>query len=144
MRDGRARSSGVIERTVDVIVVEDEDDARDLLSGLLESSGFRVRAFATAEAAFAAAHAQAPDVVVTDLVLRTRLATGWGLAEMLRRDEATAHVALIAVTGKVEPQIDLARPFDACLMKPIDVDLLLNLVAQLARASREKSARQMA
>jgi CheY-like chemotaxis protein len=130
--------SGVSERVIDVVLVEDEADARDLLAGLLASDGCRVRAFDTAEAAFAAARADAPDVIVTDLVLGARLATGWALAEMLRCEEATKHVPLIAVTGKVEPRIEYARPFDAFLLKPVDVDLLLDLVRQLARASRER------
>jgi CheY-like chemotaxis protein len=137
MSEAWAMSSGVIECAIDVVVVEDDEDARELIARLLTNDGCRVRAFGTAEAAFAAAQAQVPDVVVTDLVLRARLATGWSLAEMLRREPATRHVALVAVTGQVEPRLDFVRSFDAYLRKPIDGELLQSLVARLAHASRE-------
>jgi CheY-like chemotaxis protein len=45
-------------------------------------------------------------------------------------------VALIAVTGEVEPRRAVVSAFDAYLRKPIDVALLVDLVHQLASLGR--------
>jgi CheY-like chemotaxis protein len=83
-----------------------------------------------------------PDVVVTDLVLRPHRATGWALAEMLRREPRTSHIALIALTGRVDPRMEVVRAFDAYLRKPAEVQLLLDLVVQLTRVSRNARERR--
>jgi CheY-like chemotaxis protein len=137
-------SSGVIERPIDAIVVEDHEDTRELIVELLRMHGCRVRPFGCAEDAFAAALADVPDVVVTDLVLRPHRATGWALAEMLRREAATRHVALIALTGRVDPRTEIVRAFDAYLRKPAEVDLMLDLVVQLTKVSRNARERRSA
>jgi CheY-like chemotaxis protein len=131
------KSSGVAEKAVDVIVVEDDDDSRAMLAALLTAHDCLVRAYATADAAHDAALERIPDVVVTDLRLALGSA-GWTLAEALRAEPRTRDVALIAVSGAVEPRQAVVTPFDAYLRKPVETALLLDLVSQLAALSRAR------
>ncbi len=134
-----ALRSGIREKSVDVLIVEDDDDARTMMASLLATNGCLVRGVATSDMAYQSAIERVPDVVVTDLLLRGSSA-GWTLAEALREEPRTRHVALIAVTGGVEPRRAVVRPFDAYLRKPVETKLLLALVRQLAMISRGSRA----
>lgn len=133
--------SGTHEKPLDVVVVEDDADSRELLREALELAGFLVRPVADADEAMNALARRIPDVVVTDLVL-AHGASGWTLAEALREQPETAEVALIAVSGRVEPDWRIVRAFDAYLRKPIDLDVLSRLVAQLGGRARTARAAQ--
>lgn|GEM_PF-3124145 len=128
--------SGVSESPYDVVIVEDDEDHRTMLVNLLAADTHLVRAYASAEDAHAAVLARTPDIVITDLQLGG--VAGWTLAEMLRSDARTRHVALVAVTGAVDPRREVVTHFDAYLPKPIDLDVLLELVRNLASMSRAK------
>jgi CheY-like chemotaxis protein len=129
------KSSGVVEKAVDVLVVEDDHDSRRMLEALFTTHGCLVRAVATSEEAFKSALERLPDVVVADLELPGG-SPGWTLAQELRENLRTRNVGLIAVTGRVEPRVEVVTPFDAYLRKPVDVRLLLDLVDELAEMSR--------
>lgn len=135
MSSSPSGSSGVAQRPIDVLVVEDDDDCRAELAALLVANDCVVRAVATAESAHDCALERVPDVVVTDLRL-TGSSAGWTLADALRAEPRTRDVALIAVTGVVEPRQAVVTPFDAYLRKPIEVGLLVALVKQLAALGR--------
>lgn len=141
MERTRPKRSGVTEKVIDVIVVEDDHDCRLMLATALTAAECVVLAVAGADAAYEAAQRRVPDVIVTDLHLRDGSA-GWTLAQVLRADPRTRDVGLIAVTGLVAPAMEIVAPFDAYLRKPFDLDLIIQLVRQLAAVSRE--ARQRA
>jgi CheY-like chemotaxis protein len=134
MADAPRARSGVNEKVVDVLVVEDDADARAMMFAVLRGNDFLVRAVESAEAAHEAVLARLPDVVVTDLQLGG--ASGWNLAAALRADARTSHIACIAVTGAVSPRMEVVAHFDAYLRKPVEVELLVELVSQLAAISR--------
>lgn len=130
------RVSGVSESPHDVVIVEDDPDHLELLTNMLSSDAHFVRAYASAEEAHAAVLARPPDIVITDLQLGG--VAGWTLAEMLRGDPRTSHIALVAVTGAVDPRREVVTHFDAYLPKPVDLEVLLGLVRNLASMSRAK------
>jgi CheY-like chemotaxis protein len=142
-RRPRKTTSGSRPRSesIDVVLVEDHDDGREMLYELLVRRRMTVRAFASVATALDAVRERVPDVVVTDLALPER--GGHELAAILRSDAATAHVPLIAVTGVVDPSWNVMRWFDAYLRKPIEVEALRDLVESLyesARAARDRKA----
>ena len=53
----------------DILIVDDEPDIRDLVSGVLEDEGFKTRTPATAEDAIEQVSARAPSFVVLDVWL---------------------------------------------------------------------------
>jgi CheY-like chemotaxis protein len=127
-------------RAKDVLVVEDDRDTREVLAVILGGAGFDVRACATVEEALALVRERIPDIVVTDLQLPR--SSGRELAEALRADPSTSHVALVAATGAVDPHWDVVRWFDAYLRKPLDLDVLPQLLDTLAAAA-EAAARRV-
>jgi CheY-like chemotaxis protein len=112
-----------------VLLVDDHDDSRELLSEYLAMGGFSVADCASGEAALAlVAERGAPTAVVTDLSLGEM--SGVELAQKLRGAATTASVPILALTGHTT----YTNPdglFATVLIKPV---VLGALTAALERA----------
>jgi DNA-binding response OmpR family regulator len=113
-----------------VLVVEDDPTARDVLCDALAAEGYEVVGAGDVEHALALVAERSPEVVVSDLDLGGEEG-GVDLARRLRAAATTSELGLIAMSGSVEPDWPIVRPFDAYLRKPIDIDTLLHLVERL-------------
>jgi CheY-like chemotaxis protein len=124
---------------IGVVVVDDHDDMVEILCEALAHVGARPRGFASAREALAAIRADPPDVVITDLAMPET--SGAELASILRSDTSTSAIPLIAISGRIEPYVDIVRLFDAYLCKPVDPLLVASLAELLARrtGSRPRS-----
>jgi CheY-like chemotaxis protein len=110
-----------------VLVVEDDLDGRELLADLLVDAGYEVVACTSgAEAEDALVEGGKPCVVLTDLYLHD--CSGTELVAKMRARPGYEYVPVIFVTG-VEPSL-LEEVRDPILSKPVDIDRLLELVAQ--------------
>jgi CheY-like chemotaxis protein len=113
-----------------VLLVEDYDDAREMYRDYLEFSGFRVETARDGAEAIAKARAVDPDIVLMDLSLPGM--DGWEATRHLKRDPATAHLLIVALSAHALAA-DGSRATDAgCdgfIAKPC---LPSDLVAQLA------------
>lgn len=83
-----------------VLVVEDEEDIRELVSYNLLKEGYQVTTVASGEEALAIATSQAPDLVLLDLMLPG--VDGLTVCQRLRGHPATAGVGIIMLTAKGE------------------------------------------
>lgn len=119
-----------------VLVVEDDAGARDVLVEYLRVDGFDVDGAVTLEDAVAAIERELPVIVVADLRLGEH-DTGVELAIRLRHSPSTRRVFLIAISSAVDPEWSVMRWFDAYLRKPIDFELLSDLVGRFAEAARD-------
>ena len=127
---------------VDVLVVDDEADARELLAALLEHHGATVTAAASVEEALAVLAERAPDVVVSDIGMPG--ADGYELARRLRAlaDDELRRTPAVALTGFARPEDGVRAAdagFDAHLAKPVDPIRLVSLLERVARARREST-----
>jgi len=116
---------------VRVLVVDDEDDTRELLAVMLERYGARVTTAPDAETALEIFTTYAPDVVVSDLGL-PRL-DGRGLARRLRETEEGRRIVMLAVSGYAaldDAREALGAGFDAHLAKPMTGAELAAVVAR--------------
>jgi len=108
----------------DILIVEDNADARETLRKLLELQGHRVRVAAEGHAALEAVRAAPPEVALVDIGL-----PGMDGYEIARRVRAGGgkRVTLIALTGYGLPE-DRRRTaeagFDLHLVKPVDYEKL--------------------
>jgi CheY-like chemotaxis protein len=119
-----ASGKGTIPRPRRVLIVEDNDDARQLLRHLLELSGHEVHEAASGTTGLEQALALRPDVALIDLGL-----PGLDGYEVARRIRAAGRkdVVLIAVTGYGQREDRLrasAAGFDAHFTKPVDLTAL--------------------
>ena len=113
-----------------VMVVEDDDDTRAVLSFMLEAEGARVEAAATGLAAVEAAVRVRPHVVLCDIGLPD--IDGLEVARRLRDNAGLSGTRLIALTGYGQAE-DVRQAieagFDAHVTKPINFDQLMALLA---------------
>ena len=118
---------------VRVLVVDDEADARELMTAILEHHGAIVTVAADVPSALDAFDTAPPDVVLSDIVLPGR--SGLDLARELRR-RPTLEAALIAVSGFSAPESvngALAAGFDFHMAKPVDPAELIEVIRGAAR-----------
>ena len=112
-----------------ILVVEDNDDARESLRLLLESLGHRVLAAADGPQGVELALKHQPEVVLIDLGLPGL--DGYEVARAVRAGPVGKSVVLIAVTGYGQAE-DRRRSteagFDAHLVKPVSQSLLSTLI----------------
>ena len=119
----------------DILVIEDNDDARETLCTLLGLSGHRVESAADGVAGLEKALAGSHDIMLVDVGL-PRI-DGYEVARRVRAAGGAHRPFLVAVTGYGAPEDrERAREagFDAHLVKPVDLDEL-NRVLALATPS---------
>lgn len=120
-----------------VVVVDDDDGVRALLTRALRGDGYRVEAFASAEAALAAILADPPAFVLMDLSLPG--ASGLDLLRELRVRLHDMAPPCALISGSLQ---ELAQPereeFDFCLAKPFRVAALRRIAKELALRARLK------
>jgi len=81
-----------------VLVAEDEPNIAESLSFLLGQAGFEVSVIADGAAALAAARADAPDVMVLDVMLPSM--DGYEVLRNLRAEAVTASLPVVVLTAK--------------------------------------------
>jgi signal transduction histidine kinase len=130
--DELAPAAPAATRPLDVLIVEDNEDARVSLQIVLESDGHRVQTAADGRAGLAAFERIVPDVALIDIGLPEM--DGYELARAIRARHSGPM--LVAVTGYGQPE-DTQRAaeagFDAHLVKPADVSKLRTLLARRRR-----------
>jgi CheY-like chemotaxis protein len=117
---------------VRVLVVEDDDVIRQLITVNLELEGFEVMPAVDGQDALEQIAAAAPDVITLD-VMMPRM-DGWATAEALRENPATADIKIVLISARAQ-EADIQRGdrigVDAYLTKPFDPDELIAVVRRL-------------
>lgn len=116
----------------EILIVDDEESLRKLLSWQFEASGYRVRSAGSGAKALDCLNERRPDVVVLDLRLPDM--HGYEVCRALRRLYPRWSTPVLMLTALAEP-IDQLRGFafgaDAYLTKPVDFSELLRTVKLL-------------
>jgi len=115
-----------------VLVVDDDDVIRQLITVNLELEGFEVVTAVDGQDALDKVKGAAVQVVTLD-VMMPRL-DGWETAARLRDDPDTQHIKVILLSARAQ-EADLQRGekigVDAYLTKPFDPDELIDTVRRL-------------
>jgi two-component system, cell cycle response regulator DivK len=119
-----------------ILVVEDDEKSRRLLTDVLGFHGYEVWAVESGEQGLLDAQAYAPDAALLDIQLPG--ISGFEVLQRLRAGAGGALLPVVAVTASVMDQDRrkiLAAGFDAYVAKPVNIrELLDTLKALLARA----------
>lgn len=113
-----------------VLLVDDNEDARELLGGLLEIQGYQVEVAADAPGALEIAARWKPQIIVLDLGLPE--VDGWELARQLRQVDGLAGVRIVALTGygsERDRERSREAGIDQHLLKPIEISQLVRAFA---------------
>ena len=123
----------------DVLVVDDEVDIRDLVAGILEDEGYRVRTAADSDSALAAIRARKPALVVLDIWMQGGGLDGLELLEVLKALDADLPVVMISGHGTIETAVSSIKlgAYDF-LEKPFKSDRLLLMIERALESTRLK------
>jgi CheY-like chemotaxis protein len=110
-----------------ILVVDDNMDAADSIAALLEMDGHQVKAVYTAEAGLEQVNLLKPDLILLDIGL-PRI-TGYEVAQRIKAAHPLISVvALSGYGGSEDKQRAIVAGFDAHLVKPVDFDVLRQLM----------------
>jgi CheY-like chemotaxis protein len=109
-----------------VLVVDDVEDVRDLVTLVLRNAGFVVRTAANGLEGLLTAYEMRPDVIVMDLTMP--VLNGLEATRLIKASDATRESRVIAYTGNGSIPPPLARWFVAVVSKPSPPDAVLAAV----------------
>ena len=112
-----------------VLIVEDNEMNRDMLSRRLERKGYQVEIAVDGQAGIDMATALAPDLILMDLSLP--VIDGWEATRRLKAGSATKHIPVIALTAHAmqgDEQKALEAGCDDYDTKPVNFKRLLEKI----------------
>lgn len=119
-------------RALNILVVDDNVDAAEMLGLLLERRGHHVRTASSGAEAIDLASHEAPNVALLDVGLPDM--SGYELGRRLRALQGLGHLAIAAITGYgqgEDEQKSRDAGFVAHLVKPVDIDEIGQLLSSL-------------
>lgn len=115
-----------------VLVVEDDEDAREAMVALLQMKGYRAVPAGNGQEALDYLHkAPVPDLILLDLWMPVM--DGWEFRHRQRLDPRLASVPVVVVTA-LSDRTDVDA--DEIIIKPVDVEHLLSTVSHYCRRER--------
>jgi CheY-like chemotaxis protein len=127
-------------KTLRVLVVEDNNESRELYVLVLSRAGFEVKEAVDGEQALAMLSDCDPDLLITDI--QTPSMSGIDLIRRIRADEQWANLPIIAISAYSHDQLAHAALHGATrvLRKPFEPNRLLSAAFELTRKKRARSA----
>jgi PAS domain S-box-containing protein len=140
VNEGETLSDPCALKDVRVLLVEDEEDTRELLKTILERCGAEVMAVASAGEAMTTLESTLPDVMVSDIGMPDE--NGYELIRKIRalapeRGGSVPAIALTAYAGPKDRRRALLAGFHTHLTKPVEPDELLAVVSSLSSPKKK-------
>jgi two-component system response regulator PrrA len=123
----------------EVLVVDDDDVIRGMLSWLFEEAGYSVRQAADGAEALAEMESAAPDCMVLDLMMPE--VDGQAVLDRRQQSGLAPNTRIIVLTAKTDRNTEVwcwERGADEYLTKPFDGDKIIKLVGDLMALSSEQ------
>ncbi len=93
----------------EILIVDDEEDIRDLISGILHDEGYATRVAGDSESALAAIRARRPQLVVLDIWLQGSRLDGIEVLDVVKREHPDVPVVMISGHGTIETAVASIR-----------------------------------
>ena len=124
---------------LEVLVVDDEADIRELVSGVLEDEGYAVRTAADSSGALDAIEERRPSLVLLDVWLQGSKLDGLQLLEQIKRRDPTLPILMISGHGNLDTAVAAIREGAVDFIeKPFEASRLLHLVDRATETDRLK------
>jgi two-component system nitrogen regulation response regulator NtrX len=122
---------------LEVLVVDDEADIRELVSGVLEDEGYAVRTAADSSAALEAIDDRRPSMVLLDVWLQGSRLDGLQLLQEVKRRDPSLPVLLISGHGNLDTAVAAVREGAVDFIeKPFEAERLVYLVGRATETER--------
>ena len=122
---------------LDVLVVDDEQDIRELVAGVLEDEGYQARVAANSDDCLAALAERRPSLVLLDVWLKDSKLDGLDLLDEIKRRDPSLPVLVISGHGNIDTAVSAVRRGAADFIeKPFEAEKLLLLVSRATETDR--------
>lgn len=116
----------------DILIIDDEEDIRELVAGILKDEGYETRVAATAQEALQAINARIPKLIFLDIWLQDSEIDGLVLLDIIKASYADLPVVMISGHGTIDTAVSaIKRGAYDFIEKPFKIERLL-LVARRA------------
>ena len=124
---------------LDILVVDDEQDIRELVAGVLEDEGYDTRAAANSDDTLEAIAVRRPSLILLDVWLHGSRLGGLELLDEIKRRDPTLPVLVISGHGNLDTAVAAIRRGAADFIeKPFEAERLLLMVARATETERLK------
>ncbi|HEY1615688.1 MAG TPA: sigma-54 dependent transcriptional regulator [Rhizomicrobium sp.] len=123
----------------EILVVDDEEDIRELIAGILRDEGFETRTAGDSDSALAAIRQRRPQLVVLDIWLQGSKLDGIQVLDAIKRDHGALPVVMISGHGTIETAVaSIKKGAYDFIEKPFKADRLIHVVGRALEAARLK------
>ena len=125
---------------LDILIIDDEDDIRDLIAGILEDEGHEARQAHDADSALNEIARRRPSLVFLDIWMQGSRLDGLQLLDVFQSQHPDMPVVMISGHGNVETAVSAIRrgAYDY-IEKPFKVDRLLLITQRAMESARLKN-----
>ena len=123
--------------TLDILVVDDERDIRELVSGVLEDEGYEARTAGNSDDALEAIATRRPSLVLLDVWLQGSRLDGLDVLDEIKRRDPSLPVLVISGHGNLDTAVAaIRRGAVDFIEKPFEADRLLLMVQRATENER--------
>ena len=122
---------------LDVLIIDDEADIRDIISDILKDEGFTSRAVASSEQAFKSISEKTPNAIILDIWLQGSDLDGLGILEIVKKQYPLMPVVVISGHGTIETAVSAIKigAYDY-LEKPFTHDKLMIVLKRACESAK--------
>ncbi len=123
----------------EILVIDDEEDIRDLIAGILSDEGHETRIAGDSETALNAVRQRRPQLVILDIWLQGSRLDGIQVLEILKREHPDLPVIMISGHGTIETAVgSIKKGAYDFIEKPFKADRLIHVVHRALESARLK------
>src|SRR5271163_25924 len=121
----------------EILIVDDEEDIRDLIAGILRDEGFDTRVAGDSDGALQAVRSRRPQLIVLDIWLQGSRLDGIQVLDVLKRENPDLPVVMISGHGTIETAVaSIKKGAYDFIEKPFKADRLIHVVGRALEAAR--------
>ncbi len=122
---------------IDILIVDDERDIRELVAGVLSDEGYECRTAGDSDSALAALDARRPSLVLLDVWLHGSAMDGLEVLDAIKAREPELPVIIFSGHGNIDTAVAaISRGAVDFIEKPFEAEKLLHLVARATETER--------
>jgi two-component system nitrogen regulation response regulator NtrX len=128
---------------LDILIIDDEQDIRELVAGILEDEGYATRTAHDSDSGLAQIEARLPSLMILDIWLQGSKLDGLEILELVKSRHKDLPVIVISGHGNIETAVAAIKKgaYDF-IEKPFEADQLLLTVGRATEADRLKRENQ--